>query len=1283
MTTGQKAKAMAAEKSATGDVPVTGEVPATGMVPAVEGCPPVVAGLDLRKPGLLEASASTGKTYAIEHLVLRLLSESPALELPGILILTFTEKATGELKEKVRSRLAWRIAQGGLAPSALIRLKEAYLNFDRASIFTIHAFCQRVLRTFAFENGALFQTELVKKDQEVFDRVLTEEMRSTWLSDAGAGPEGLSAFRGLMGALNLGPLSKWRSKLLGIAKGFNPLRGDVLRPEYDAARVGDLHEKIRITVTEITELFTDPPPAFPGSAFLAGYRRTTFATDTLKRKAPEVVEAALRMAADCRGIPTPEGRLAGVRAFLEGITLRAVKQEGFGCLRPSLGAGEPLGFPELEALIARLDRLRAAVGAIAEAEKAWDFADQRRVILNLREKARAFKRDHGLIGFDDMIEDVCLALREKPELVRALRQQYRFCLVDEFQDTDPLQWEIFRRVFLESDGANPLYLIGDPKQAIYRFRGGDIHTYLDARKALQAMSREGKAQGLSLGTNFRSSPDLVAACNAVFAHPAWFHAQVADPGDPVWRLPAEPDPLGYLPARHGGLPRQECRDLTAHPEPVILRDFSRAASKPELQRGVNAWIAREIASLMADPSRLLIPDRSSGTPRPIDWGDICILVRTNREKQHLERTLLKHGIPYQINRSSGLYQGEAGAHFLAVLEALEDPRDGSKQALALLTRFFRAPGDPPSTPAPGGAHPRFEEWARLAAGRQWQRLFHSLLYRTGLLYRESLEEDGDRRIMDLVHIAQNLVLEALREDYTLAGLVQRLRDLRSQAPGEEEQDGQREDSEGGKVVLMTLHSSKGLEFPVVFLAAMSGSPPQDYLKYRDGAVTVYNLDKRDPVAKAAYEAEAEGEDRRLFYVALTRARYKLLIPLLPPAFRAFSNGPLGGFVASGLRAAALAMPGLFHLSAGEDPGPDPSLAGRGQAAVALVPTLSVNAPETDAQGAGAQGADLTDPVTFLSDFPKADPLAGADFSRRRRRLASYSHLVRRAPALSAEGLDGRFDKDDAPPGTEALEPEGEEMFDGQESAGEAMDREALGAPGNALPRGRETGNMFHEILEEIDFARAAASETPEDLLSHAPTRELIESRMEEHRVEATHRGDVARVLWHTLSAPVMDPAGGEPFRLGGLKERLPEMEFLFPYPDGYFWGYIDLVFRHRGRYYLLDWKSNWLEKYAPGILGEDIKACRYDLQYMLYALALDKWLGSLLPGYDFRRDFGGIYYVYLRGVRRLPGALPASTGIYALRPTPDQMRSEFPARLEAALGAAAGLAGFARDGGPA
>ncbi len=1261
--------------------------------------PEAIAALDLAKPGLLEASAGTGKTYAIEHLVLRLLIEGGQIELPQILVLTFTEKATGELKDKIRARIAWRIAKGGLPDKVMERLKRAHLEFDRASIHTIHGFCQRVLRKYAFENNALFRQDLEKNVNQVLEQVLNEEMRSTWLTQAGPGAEGVAAFRDKAASLGMGATTKWRKRIVDIAKGLNPLRGDVLLPEFDPERVAEWESEMAAAFSEVTNML---PLLASGQEenhpFAKRFAAIKFASGPTRKKGQQLVLTALRMATLCDSLRDAQARALAAATFpsrVEEIDLRGVKKDGFRFLLPTPGEmKEP--WPELEAFLDLLDRVRNAAARIDREKAARAFAPKREVILELREKAQAWLRSQGLITYDSMIEDVCVALRQKEDRVRMLRQDYRYCLVDEFQDTDPLQWEIFRRVFLDSGSANPLYLIGDPKQAIYRFRGGDVYTYMEARKALFDLSRQGKAQGTGLDTNYRSSGAMVEAYNAAFTHRGWFHAHPIDPADKAWRLPAEPDPLGYVPVKYGALPIQTPLDTTAASKPIILKDFADGdPDKRAIKKRVNHWIAAEISALMAAPERLGIPEKAGGF-RSLAWSDICVLVRKSKEKDQLERVLAEAGIPVQVNRRPGLYQGDAAGQYLAVLESLEDPADPGKHARALLTRFFRAESEAPPARPPDSPHPLFEEWIRLAEHRRWQRLFHSLQYRSGLLYRESFHEDADRRIMDFTHIGQNLVQEALRENLGLAGLVQRLKDLRAAPAGaDEDADMHREESEGGKVVLMTMHVSKGLEFPVVFLASFSGNPTPTHLKYRAGLNTVFHLDNKDEIARKAYQEESEGEDRRLYYVALTRARYKLYVPLLPfgtagsagsAGSGASATGPLGGFVAEALRAAAALRPDLYHFAPPEDYGKPLTPLSRIDHAGSARATPAASVPSTRTASALTPIAPIartpsvaatsivpaTDPEAFLADYPHEDRLArpDADFSRRRRRLASYSLLVRNSHGLSSETVEGRFDKEEAPV-TNGLP---KEPADAEGAASAASAASAF--PGNALPRGKDIGNMFHEILEGIDFAQALKAGTPGALFDHAPTRDLIDGRMEDHRLGAEWRHGVAGVVWNTLRAPLPDPAGGEPFRLADVTQRRPEMEFLFPYParagqagpDGYLWGFIDLVFRHRGRYYLLDWKSNHLDAYGPAELDRSMRDSRYDVQYMLYSLALDKWLGSLISGYSYAEHFGGVYYLYLRGMRADSEPARETSGVFALKPAPEQMSEDYPIHLAGIMG---------------
>ena len=1191
------------------------------------GCPEGIRSLDLTRPAMLEASAGTGKTYAIEHLVLRLLTESEGLDLGWVLVLTYTDKATGELKEKIRARLGERSADAsGLPSGARARLREAFLNFDRACVFTIHGFCQRVLRNYAFENRALFHQELAD-DKELIAEALTEEMRSTWLSDTGPGGPGLDGFRRLRTRMGLNPSGKWRKKWEDLARSWNPFRGDILLPEPDLGAVAARGAALAEAAAELARLAGDVPEGsermHPASLALAA---ATYNPPGRKKPSLELFDAILGLARRLGTESDPETLIGTARDFLNLHRKREAVKEGFAWMEPASWAAADDGRDRALALIACMERIRTEAQARKAAERQAGFAIDRAVIDAVRERAGALKRERGTRSYDDMIQDLCAAIDARPELVAALRAQFRYCIVDEFQDTDPLQWRIFKRVFLESGGANPLYLIGDPKQAIYGFRGGDVHTYLSARDAMRALSLEGKAAGLGLDANFRSSRKMIEACNRIFSHPGWFRTGSPAPGDKLWRLSPASDPRGYAEVRYGGHERQRLPAEGAEDAPIVLRDFTGESKKGPAQRRIHQWIVSEILTLAGGAAPMLLPDGKGGS-RPADWGDICVLFRSSGEKKALEAALRKAGIPFQVHKVPGLYRSDAAVHFLAVLKSLEDPSDPGKHARALLTRFFRAEGDPVPGAPPGDLHPVFESWRRLADQRKWQRLIRGMLYDTGLLYRESLQPDGERRVMDFLHLGQNLVRDALKENLSLQALVQRLREGYSEIPDEEdERHLHREDSESRKVALMTMHKSKGLEFPVVFIAALTEWNGDTVFRYhRDGA-TVFNLDDSDDIASRAAAAEADDELRRLYYVGLTRAKFRMYLPVPPPVFWK-SPAPLGAFVAEAIHAALPALPGHFRWATG--------------------PLIAENR-----ETAGEKESAAIPAVSAFAAFPKDDALTGpgADFRRRRRRLSSYSWLVRKSHAIASERLEGRYDKEGPSAAAEPVQ--------------EAVETPPV-APSDGLPGGKEVGNFLHAVLEDADFGFVAGAESPEILLADPVFSALLRERMEEHRVDASHAAGMAGLVWSALRTPIPDPAGGTPFPLGEVRDRRPEMEFLFPHPGGgYLWGYIDLVFRHQGRYYLLDWKSNRLPAYGSDDLEIAMRESRYDLQYMLYAMALDKWLQAILPGYGPDRDFGGVCYIYLRGMGR-PGE-----GAFTLRPGKDQLHREYPAVIAAALAGA-------------
>ncbi len=1258
---------------------------------------PLVEALHLDRPAILEASAGTGKTYTLEHLFVRLLLQEKPPELPEILVVTFTEKATGELRQKIRQRLGMIRRLPGLNRTQKDFLDQAYVNFDEASIQTIHGFCHGVLRHYAFENKALFDARLAE-DRALYQEALAEEMRSTWLNEFSS-PEDKDAFTRFARDIGLNGGDKWSDVLINIAMNMNLESGDCLLPRPDPEALERLQKEISHTVIQLREAFgTRVSQDIADSSLAMSLKAIPWKNKAVKEKAPGILfQAAILSTQTLPGLKSDE-IVAPLATYLDDINLRLIHHEGFTALL----LPESPSFPALPDVLQHLERLRKLHERLKIQQANLRFQHHHRIIASLQEHVAHIKRTRGLLTFNDMIRQVHASVLNQPELVQSLRSAYKYCIVDEFQDTDSVQWDIFKKVFLESGGKNPLFLIGDPKQAIYGFRSADVYTYLEAREQLRAIALSGEAQGHGLSANFRSSEKLLKAFNVLFSQPEWFGAEQPSAPDSNWRLP-QGNRVDYCPVGFGGSPRQYCRTGASEKEsaPIVLVDLASATKVEATRRLWNGWIVAEIQNLLTGRVELRIPDDSvpgnfpaDGQPmRPLRASDICVLVRTGSERAKLESQFQDAGIPFAVYKKEGLYRSEEALHLLAMLEAMEDPGEERSFRRALLSQFFQvAPENLASVSGGNGSisgeneeHGKsgqgdgteiatlFEKWNRLATQSRWRRLFHSLLYDTGLLYRICALPDGDRRVMNYLQLTQNLTQEAMRKHFDLSTLLDWYRRRRrSEGNSEEAKDHFRLESERDLVQIMTMHISKGLEFPVVFLAGgFSAARKSDYLQFkRRGAFagengrtggTVFHLDNQNQEAIAELERQDLEEVKRLYYVALTRAKYRLYLPLVPEPKK--KNGeekksnpsPLLHLVGASLRGARQQIPELFY---------------------------HVPADETQAVARASTQLDLQseakeNPTTSLmAASPPTDPplpSEGSDFSSRRMVLESYSHLAYRLEKWVGAQTEGRYEKEEAPPDWES-------DSEGQETGTEETN------PGQLLPRGTHIGNALHNLFEKIDFALAAQHPSPRALGEVPQVRDLIGQSLEQHKLPPDCREGVEHILWNTLRAPLPALGSGAPFRLCDVTDMRPELEFLFPYGEkaagaipevrskhGYLWGFIDLVFRHAGRFYVLDWKSNYLDDYAPAALAENMRQSRYDLQYTLYTVAVIKWLKSVIADFDYERDFGGVLYIYLRGMRAEEGK-PGATGVFAHRPNSDEALRGYPALLEQALRAPLGLA---------
>jgi exodeoxyribonuclease V beta subunit len=1177
-----------------------------------------VAAINPEAHAVIEASAGTGKTYTLVELVKLLLIQGRAA-LDDILLVTYTEKAAGELKSRLRETLEQMLST---QPAHRETLLTALDSFDQAHVYTIHGFCQRVLQEYAFEYRQDFRSQLVS-DPELLEVCLRELQRKTWRKEYGDLLPRLLELSGYARAKG-GPAA-WDALVLEIAKAYRPRCGHLLIPapeENVGAELQQWETELRATRAALREL----AGPLDGSClekhdWYQGFAQLPFQESRREPRRTKVLRPFLQWLADSAADDHP---LAAFYHFVDRCAAaNSFDKHGFRLLSTAVPANAR------ERLAECCPNLESAVDALEEQRQRMDSESLEnqlgvQTVLQLQAHVNAYKRERGLQSFEDLLTQVDQAVDpdcnpRAEAILTALRSRFRYAIVDEFQDTDPIQWRIFKRIFVEGGEGRRLFVVGDPKQAIFGFRGADLHAYQAAVAELKG--RYAAAQ-YPLDVNWRSCPEMLQALNQLFEAGAWF----AGTG------------IRFTPV---GPPTEEERRFR-----ILSDDTGRAAlslvdlTGPERLTHVRFLMARFIAG---EIRRLLCPvngqpkltfqEKDQSGTRHLEARDICILVARRRDANPVQEALRAARIPYTLYKQTGLWQSPEALHLGYLLRAIA--RRGEVEAFhkALLTRFFRIhPEELACCEELPSEHPvreLFLRWCGLAEQRRWAALFSSLLEDTGLLFDNPDAPDAERRLANLRHLFQSLEQAAYSHDLDLIGILEFLKEKQLR-PGDDDANLQPIETERPKVRIMTIHAAKGLEFPVVFLAGgFTEGRTRPYWSYREGENLVFDLRTGDATAKEAAGAESDAEYRRLYYVALTRAMFKLYVPKVSTEKSYRKAGPVATILAPAVEKADLMRLGRFcaQVVPSRDEGrgtrdeafliPDPS-------PIALGPSPLIPLP-----------SDL---------FPRID----AGLSRRRIRVRSFSSL-HHAAVMAAEVsyLDRVPRADDDTP--DALE--------GADSL-----------------RGPVFGEMVHQILEEIDFSAGQAA-NPAALLADASPlvdsvvanywRKLPARFRAEELAEETCRSELARLVWNGLHTP-LDALGGP---LAGVprEDRLHELEFHFPdqplersgLSADFLTGIIDLVVRRRDRYFLVDWKTNFLAGgYAPEAIAQNVRDCDYVLQYRLYLQALTRWLRRMRgASFDCDRDFGGVYYLYLRGMN----GQDQSTGVFIHRPSAADLERGDPA----------------------
>ncbi|MDA7086668.1 exodeoxyribonuclease V subunit beta [Pseudomonas sp. SA3-5] len=1148
---------------------------------------------------LIEASAGTGKTWTLTALYARLLLEK-RLSVSQILVVTFTTAATAELRERIRLRLAELLAvyDNGPGSDELLnrlhgeypdaashrRLLLAVHGFDEAAIFTIHGFCQRALQDAAFEAGGDFDNELTHDDREILDALLADLWRHEL---AAAEPE-------------------WAAFLVQHK----------LTPQ-------SLRQRLRNHLGK-PYLRIEPQPG--ASSEMSGLRNAwQHARDCWQQLSGEWLQQLKAFAGFKSNMCNP-AKLGVWQAELDGYFSDSAalfsKTEAHQRLaREGLAKASKKGESAPDSPLA--DALQ---GLCAALQTAQPEAEQRlidlqvRLIGQLNEQLPQRKAAQRLLAFDDLLNKLQQGLYGEggDHLAGTLREQYPVALIDEFQDTDPVQYQVFRRIY-EHQG--DLCFVGDPKQAIYAFRGADLATYLKAR--------DEAARQYSLATNHRSTPELIAALNQLFDRPMPF----AERG------------LAYPPVGAS----QRARAQLVLPVVDAEQDAPLALvwldddylGKGEAGTLVARDTARRIAALLAASSRGEAYFEESGERTPLKGGDIAVLVASHRQAGEVAAELAARGVPSVRRGKENVWHSEEAGELAAVLAAYAEPGREGALRYALASRLLgRSAADlaacQDDAQAWDSEREAAERYHQLWQQQGFMRAFRAWLDEQQVAPRLLALVDGERRLTNLLHLAELLQSESLQRP----GLEQLLSWFNAQRSTEShgEEALLRLESDAERVQIVTIHTAKGLEYPLVFCPYLWDGAllrqSEDITCHADDGAPLLDLGGDDfDTHRERARHERFAERLRLTYVALTRARDRLWLHWGPVDCKPKKDGTLNE---AGLHSSALAW--LLH--------------GR-------------QLPGEDALGELAGHLQALSPSGLRGEI---EQLVGA----------SHGHMAVQALRESEASAAGERR---APPPRQ-LDSMNRSLhsawrigsFSGLASGMhmEAPDRDSLvlpaaSEPGSgffAFPRGARAGTCLHAILE--DWARGKA-----------PLAELIEPALRGHGIS----GDWSEVALNQLQLVIDSDLNGAGLTLASLQSarRLPELGFTFPVANldlqrlrailtdpahglaapmreaaarlefdslkGFLKGFIDLTFEHDGRWYIADYKSNWLGPDASYYGGERLLQAlageHYYLQYLIYLVALRRFLRQRLGDFD-GSQLGGAYYLFLRG---MPGA-----GVYFSRP---------------------------------
>ncbi len=1237
--------------------------------------------LQVGKNGLIVAGAGCGKTTALENLVIRLLLEGIKLPdgsrreiaLREMLVVTFTEAATAELILRVRDKIsavyrqlrrsldtetlslelpefvATIIKQGGpVTPQRLHRLNRqlrlALLSFDEATIATIHGFCYRMLNEFAFESGVRFDLELIGDDSELLQEVAEDFWRANFYGK--------------------------NNRFAAIAAAAVKLDPEALRQIFRLTRKYPYFDyKHEVSLSIATERLEDACSRLLDywvERDIANLLNATCNNFTRKSQLTSDRYAGLHSDNEPGERCAAALGIAAILTLLPENIRKKPKTPWPGEVTFDDNGTTPCFISELaeiaDDIVAEMRTFRVAVQmefiAKANAEKMLENK----------------KQIQGVQSFDDLLRDMHDAVTVSPEFAEKIRRRFPVALIDEFQDTDPVQFAIFQKIFHHAESL--MIMVGDPKQSIYAFRGADIYSYLQVANELPENNKS------TLSRNYRSSPRLIEAVNQVF-----------DRDNPFVN-----EHIQFIPAVSGKIPDKLViigGNVEQKPFKIweLKNDENKAMNKDVASTMARNATSLKIAEILAlarqrDEAELPLARFESSADeswRPVRANDIAVLTDTKKEAMEMCRSLTRLKVPAAVQHAGNVFESEEAVNLYLALSAIASPGNMRLVKTALATPLFQFTlQDILRLEDENEAAPWQELFSRLL--QVWHehgfiQMFFRLLRSERTPLRSELSvprkdircnllslPDGERRLTDLLHLGELIHREARRCRLGVTAVLALLRQ-RIQQPEEHEEYERRLETDEDAVKIMTVHKSKGLQFGLVFCPFMWNRSLENRHKkdetffYHQPVSSGYQLRFHSGTTSSLealrqYHREELGELIRLVYVALTRAiNYCCMtwpninnIEKTAPGYLAgnFADNELDKLLNGGKVDVRL---GNFYRWLQS-------------------PFIEYGCPSMEPV---QYRLDDTPPEIVLPKFDRVFPASW--------HIMSFSALT----AHSETDHHSEFELDDEPETlNEIIIPE--------------INDDDVPALSADFPGGTVTGNCIHHIFERLDFRmvkhlgwqqdksiRETIGNTLEafgriDDVPDSPTYPAIRNR----RID-----QICAMLDKVLNTPLPNEHGKSCFCLADVapESTVAEMEFFFPVPQhldyqrlnrvieefgqlrgnidptndedmlrGMMTGKIDLLLKWQQQFYILDWKTNLLGNtgscYATSEIEHSMASSNYLLQAAIYTLALDKYLSQRLPNYQFSEHFGGVYYLYVRGMN----GISPNRGIWHKHPSPETLQ---------------------------